>query len=104
MLALVVVHLDHVDRHLAAALALVCHSGQLFAAAARTVVVDGAVERDGHRALRRRRRAGRNVAQREDRAAVRHAERIEQLRGQVKLYGCAAVLVERHNVHVHQFV
>ena len=41
------------------------------------------VERDGHRALRRRRRAGCNVAQREDRAAVRHAERIEQLGGHV---------------------
>ena len=47
--------------------------------AAGTVVVDAAVERDRDRALRGRRRAGRNVAEREDRAAVRHAERIHRL-------------------------
>ena len=104
VLALVVVHLDHEHRGLSAALALIRNSGQPVTGAAGTVVVDAAVERDRDRALRGRRRAGRNVAEREDRAAVRHAERIEQLIGQLDLDRRAAVLVERDNVHIHQLV
>ena len=104
MLALVVVHLDHEHRGLSAALALIRNSGQPMTGAAGTVVVDAAVERDRDRALRGRRRAGRNVAERKDRAAVRHAERIEQLIGQLDLDRRAAVLVERDNVHIHQLV
>ena len=68
--ASLVMDLNNMDGRLAAALSVRSHSSQVFSQTTRTLIMNIAVQRDGNQPVRRGSRAGSDITQRKDRAAV----------------------------------